>query len=604
MNLGISKKLIGTYAIGLILFIGLAIFSYINLSSLLSVQKMGDELIHRVELVGDLQTLINQLLMPPNDYLITGDKKERENFAHLVTEAASIFEKIRIGGSGTKEEKAIGEDVEKGFIELQQKAMVLLSTENPVGNKEAAKLMEEMDSFADTVSSKLEKFHTLIKNELDDHMEKSSRSNMWAYRIFTFLIILFLFGMVLMIFIITKNVVRPLLELSGAAKIIGQGNLNHRIKIKTGDEIEWLGKEFNNMAQSLKEKIEEVKDYSGKLENANRQLEQNILQLYTLYNVSKTLTGSLETEKLLNQVVERVSQALKLHKINIMLVNDKIGELNVIAGMGMSEKAMNVKIKAGEGVYGWSALTGQAEIINDLPRHPRFKPIQGFDDEASSLICAPFKGRDKVIGIINAYRLGEEKFDEASFELLVTVATQVGMALENVRLFEETKVLSITDGMTSLYNYRYFMEHLNEEFERAKRYKRSLSVIMVDVDFFKKYNDANGHPKGDELLRKVAEIFKRTVRLSDTVARYGGEEFTVILPETCGEMAFGMAERLRKEVEANDFEGGSTQPGGRVTISLGVASYPEATDSCEGIIKCADDALYRAKEEGRNRVCM
>lgn len=248
-------------------------------------------------------------------------------------------------------------------------------------------------------------------------------------------------------------------------------------------------------------------------------------------------------------------------------------------------------------------MTGLGEVLNDLPKHPGFKPTEGLDDAVSSLICAPFKGRGQVIGLLNAYRAGGEAFDEASYELLLATASQIGIALENARLFEETKTLAITDGMTSLFNYRYFRERLNEEFERERRYKRELSLIMIDIDFFKKYNDLNGHPKGDKLLKDFSAILKKIFRSTDIIARYGGEEFIIILPETAKEMAVEIAERLRKEVEATEFEGGKTQPDGRVTISLGVTSYTEDLKSADDLVKNADNLLYRAKEEGRNRVC-
>ena len=201
------------------------------------------------------------------------------------------------------------------------------------------------------------------------------------------------------------------------------------------------------------------------------------------------------------------------------------------------------------------------------------------------------------------YKLNGEYFDETSYELLAAAANQIGMTLENARLFEETKTLAITDGMTGLYNHRYFLERITEEFERTKRYKRSLSLIMIDVDHFKKYNDTHGHPKGDGILKGVAKILKDTVRKSDTAARYGGEEFVIILPETGGEEALLVAEKLRMEVETHDFPGGETQPLGRITISQGVASCKEELKSFDELIKNADNALYRAKEEGRNRVC-
>lgn len=600
---GVGKKLIAAYGIGLMLFFILAVSAYIGLRSYSSIYTRGDELARRAELISDLQLLLQKILMPANDYLITGDRKERKNFANLVTEAASLFEKVRISGRRTKEETDYTEEVEKGFVELQQKAMVILSTERPVGNKEAAVLMEEMDAFANGLEEKTEGLHNLIRAEMDNHDKRARSIDAWIYRVFVVLTVLSVSVLVMLAVIVRRRVAGPLLELTNAAAVIGEGNLDHRININTGDEIEELGMEFNKMAQSLKEKINEVKEYSERLEKANRTLDQNILQLYTLYNISKSLAASLEMEKLLNQVVEGVSQALKLHRISVMLVNEDRSEMQIVAGIGVSARAERAKVRLGEGIYGRLALTGNAEIINSLPNHEGFHPIAGLDDDATSLICAPFKGRGQVIGVINAYRLGGEVFDEASYELMVASASQIGMALENARLFEETKNLAMRDGMTSLYNYRHFSERLNEEFERAKRYGKELSLIMMDIDSFKHYNDTHGHPKGDELLRDFSGVLKRVSRDADIIARYGGEEFSVILTETGKDRALDAAERIRRAVEATDFEGGSTQPGGRVTVSIGVASYVEGMKSADNLVKNADNALYRAKEQGKNRVC-
>lgn len=601
--MGINKKLIGAQAIGFILFLLLSIFCYISLSSYSSINRRDSELTKNVELSADLQRLLQKILMPPNDYLITGDKKERRNFTYLIMETATILEKIKASVTRTGKETAVIEEVEKGFIELQQKAMALLSTENPVGNKETSVLMEEMDAFAEKIENDVEKLHDLIRMEIHNHNKIITKINTWTSGVLTTLICISLAGMIFMGFVINRKVTRPLLELTDAVKIVGEGNLHHRVKIVTGDEIEDLGRGFNNMTQSLAENIHEVQEYSEKLKKSNLQLDQNILQLYALYNISKTLATTLEMEKLLNQVVEGISQALQLHRINVMLVNEERTEMHIVAGVGMSDKARESRFKLGEGIYGRIAMTGSAELINNLPENRRFKPTEGIDDDVYSLICAPFKGRGQVIGLINTYRLGGEVFNESSYELLMSTANQIGMALENARLFEKAKILAITDGMTSLYNYRYFTERLNEEFERAKRYKRDISLIMADMDYFKKYNDAHGHPKGDMLLKDFSEILKKVFRDSDIIARYGGEEFVIILIETAVDVAVEVAEKLRIAVESSNFYGRETQPGGRVTISLGVASYTDEIKSADDLVKIADNALYRAKEEGRNRVC-
>lgn len=586
---------------GFALFVLFAIFCYISLSSYQSINNKSIELAHKIELIGDLQSLIHKTLMPPNDYLITGDIEERRNFAKLITQTATLLEKVKNAVNKTNEERGYAHEIEKGFIELQQKALVLLSADKPVSNKKASALMKEMDTFGDEIAIKVEKMHNLLWSEIESHNKETSAIRKRLFGIFMVLVFMVILGSVFVGYMFNRKIALPLLELTSSAKLIGQGNLEHRVKVDSNDEIGVLGSQFNTMAQSLKEKIDEAKEYSVSLEKTNRRLDQNILQLYALYNISKNLSATFEMEKLLTQVVESVSQALKLHRLSVMLVDAQSKELKIVAG---ADKAGQARFKLGEGVYGMIAVIGIAEMMNNLSEHPNFKPTEGLDNDISSLICAPFKGRGRVIGLLNAYRVGGEAFDEASYELLLATASQVGVALENAMLFEETKILAITDGLTLLFNRRYFTERLNEEFERARRYKRDISLVLIDIDHFKKYNDANGHPEGDKLLKDFSMIAKKIFRSSDIISRYGGEEFVVILPETSREMAYTIAERLRKEIESTDFVGGKTQPGGRVTISLGVTSGYEGLSFADDLVKQADNLLYRAKEEGRNRTCM
>lgn len=157
------------------------------------------------------------------------------------------------------------------------------------------------------------------------------------------------------------------------------------------------------------------------------------------------------------------------------------------------------------------------------------------------------------------------------------------------------------DHLTGLYNRRQMGEEMRRELARAKRYGYSLTVIMLDVDNFKNYNDTQGHQAGDEMLRALAELLNTSTRGADIVCRYGGEEFIIILPQT--DLAGGMAtaEKIRRLVAAHPFPGGADQPGGRLTISLGVAVYPDHGETAEELIGAADRALYRAKREGKNR---
>ena len=407
MKLGISKKIVAPYGVGLSLFLFLVIYSYINLISLSSLLNENTEIADRVKLISDLQVIIQKLVIPANDYLITGDKKERETFAQLNTELSSIFAKVTLSKNKTEKEKAIEKEVENSLIKLQQKAMVLLTTENPINNKDAAGLMEEMDAFADGLTDLVENFHAIVKGELELHSIKASKINKRTLKIYIILLSISLIGVVVITFLITRRVVRPLQKLTNAVRTIGQGNLDQKIEIKTGDEIEMLGEEFNNMTHALKGKNDEIKKYTERLEKTNRQLNQNIIQLYTLYNISKTITATFEIEKLLNQIAREVEQALKIHRTNIMLVNQDRTEMYIASGLGIPESATKIKIKMGDGIYGWAAMTGQAEVINNPFQNPRFKAIEGIDDNVSSM---ELKSADDLVKLADnaLYRAKEE----------------------------------------------------------------------------------------------------------------------------------------------------------------------------------------------------
>jgi len=162
--------------------------------------------------------------------------------------------------------------------------------------------------------------------------------------------------------------------------------------------------------------------------------------------------------------------------------------------------------------------------------------------------------------------------------------------------------LAIRDGLTGVFNRRKFDERLFDELHRANRYQRPISLIMIDIDHFKHYNDMHGHPQGDQLLREMAQVLTTSVRSTDLVARYGGEEFVVILPETDKAQAQAVAEKLCTTVAAHHFPFGETQPLGATTVSVGVASYIGVPEAEPPLLDLADQALYRAKREGRNRV--
>jgi diguanylate cyclase (GGDEF)-like protein/PAS domain S-box-containing protein len=167
---------------------------------------------------------------------------------------------------------------------------------------------------------------------------------------------------------------------------------------------------------------------------------------------------------------------------------------------------------------------------------------------------------------------------------------------------EEALRLSYTDDLTGIYNHRFFVEQLTREVERHKRYSTPLSLLMIDIDYFKHYNDGNGHLAGDQVLRAIARLIERGVRQTDIVARYGGEEFSAILTNTGRKGAFEIAERVRRNVADTRFPNESSQPNKDLTISVGVATLSSSISTLTDLIREADHALYRAKKAGRNRV--
>jgi diguanylate cyclase (GGDEF)-like protein len=171
------------------------------------------------------------------------------------------------------------------------------------------------------------------------------------------------------------------------------------------------------------------------------------------------------------------------------------------------------------------------------------------------------------------------------------------------RLNRQLREIAVRDGLTGLYNHRYFREALDLEIARARRHRRTFSLIFMDLDHFKHYNDALGHLAGDELLRELAGLIKKSCRTTTIAARYGGEEFVMLTPETDKECARICAERLRNSIESHPFAGRDQQPAGTVTLSIGVSTFPEDGYDADSLIAKADSALYRAKEQGRNLVC-
>ncbi|MDH5662404.1 MAG: diguanylate cyclase [Elusimicrobiota bacterium] len=318
--------------------------------------------------------------------------------------------------------------------------------------------------------------------------------------------------------------------------------------------------------------------------------------------LSQGTDPSIGLEELYILIMNSCIKGTKADAGSLFIFDEKSKQLSLRTAWGLDEKIIEIiKEKGKEKVQSWRQQKLPQPIIDrekgeSLPGN--FKGIS----EIETGMCVPLIGREeKLIGLMTLHsKKKSHQFLDEDKRLFSTFAKYSSQAIENTMLYKSTQHLSMTDGLTGLYNHRHFHEQLELEVKRAQRYDLNLSLIMIDLDHFKKFNDSYGHLEGDSLLRKIAQILKSSLRETDFVARYGGEEFGVILPETNKAGASFAAERVRKTISEQTFG----EVGAKMTISLGVASYPDDAVLRTDLIKKADEALYRAKKEGRDRTCL
>ena len=386
-------------------------------------------------------------------------------------------------------------------------------------------------------------------------------------------------------------ITRRLRAVSAAAIKFASGDMRVRTKVGGTDEIAYLAASFDLLA-------DEITNWRKNLEEM---VAGRVKELSALYEVVDTISKSLELDKVLPNVLDRVLENTGEGKGVVVLVSDKGDTLKVVAQRGMLPDSLLQISAQGQG------CVGDVILKNDVIR------ISGEDDEEGtqfpgleaeglqSALVVPISVRGAVLGVIAVYSVRKNRFSDQEEALLTTVGSQVGVAVENARLYEKTLELAQKDGLTGLPNRRYLMERLKQEVAVADRYHTSLSVMILDLDKFKTFNDTYGHLKGDELLKAFSVMLMSAVRAADITGRYGGEEFCVVLPNTSIKGALVIAERIRETMETTKIPIGSEQPPAGRTLSIGVAEFTQG-DTEEKLLSLADAALYRAKEGGRNRV--
>jgi|DewCreStandDraft_4_1066084.scaffolds.fasta_scaffold02488_10 diguanylate cyclase (GGDEF)-like protein len=340
------------------------------------------------------------------------------------------------------------------------------------------------------------------------------------------------------------------------------------------------------------------------LQKKDDEVENEIKQITSLYNTLKSLSYTLnvsEAKEIITDILIKIMSShfnVKQDEFSFILLFLKENEYYITGSYGYDEEILkkNEKQIVSFVLRNVSKFHGEMYYIPEIKEETSIKLLNFI----KSIVYIPFYAQKNLFGVLFFCGFKPNLFEEKHIDYLKLLSNQIAITMEKIYLYEEVDKLSKVDSLTGLFVHRYFQEKLEEEINRANRYGGNVSLIMGDIDFFKQINDTYGHLAGDYILKTISFILKNYTIQSDTVARYGGEEFAIIMPDTNKDIAHMKGVKIRKAIESYNFVYNSIPI--KVTMSMGVATFPGDAKTRRELIDCADKALYRAKQEGRNRV--
>ena len=410
--------------------------------------------------------------------------------------------------------------------------------------------------------------------------------------------------------------------------------------INPENEKAFLQKYNIQLVSRLKKKIIELEGLNKNLKKLNRELydsrdylSQYNDRLFYMNNLANHLRTQNDPQKVTRILPQKMVEGFQVDRCILFNLDKNNGSLKYFASAGIPSSELAefnlkfsedfIKLLQDEGGILW--IKSKADILdktlldfsnilnvnsfiicNIADLHTQTHDRKELDNIKSSQIS---EYNENIIFFIDKSKT-KKLFATYEVRILKSFLQTVSVIYENMilytklhQLYEKKSQEAILDGLTKLYNYRYFMQELEREANRARRYNQPFSLFMLDIDKFKNYNDTYGHPAGDRILQTISKLILQNIRNTDTVARYGGEEFVVILPGLKREEAMALADKLRTLIAEHLFYNEDTKENCTITISIGVACFPDDSDNSADLIKSADKALYQAKQTGRNKVC-
>lgn len=425
-------------------------------------------------------------------------------------------------------------------------------------------------------------------------------------------------------------VVEPVRKLIHAIQRIRDGKFNEKCPIESEDEFGELAGSVNQMLGNIQEmnagrklieqkliKAEEsikfkkeLEDKAKIIERMNHELTGAFNDVSLLYVVSQFLNSILDVDDLVRCVEKIFTEKFSCQSFMFYFFDAKSGVARLAAEHGSEMVRANLGREFTElkGCAGQSLQRKKSCYFDDLETSANVERADIENDLTGSVFVVPLIVRDEIVGLLLIERRIRHGFSVTERQTLDSIASQISVAYDRSQLYSKTREMSVRDELTGVFNRRHFQNVLKLEIKRAQRFNRQVSLLMVDMDFFKQFNDKHGHLKGDELLKRLTDLLVGNVREVDLVARFGGEEFVIVLPNTPMSDAVGVANKLRKIIKAqlkSSFPELQVDRVGRdndLTVSIGVSNFPDCASSATDLIYTADMALYKAKKDGRDLV--